>query len=65
MVLGSLRIAAPAARARAAGATILSEPKTTDYGDDYWADRTYEAGDPEGYRWYFMQRMRSKGEPRQ
>ena len=53
------------ARARAAGATILGEPKTTDYGDDYWADRSYEAADPEGHRWWFMQRLRNKGEPRQ
>jgi uncharacterized glyoxalase superfamily protein PhnB len=53
------------ARARAAGAAILSEPKTTDYGDDYWSDRSYEAADPEGHRWYFMQRLRNKGEPGQ
>jgi uncharacterized glyoxalase superfamily protein PhnB len=46
------------ARARAAGARIVREPKTTDYGEDYWADRGYEAVDPEGHHWYFMQRMR-------
>ncbi len=46
------------ATARAAGARILSEPKTTDYGEDYWADRTYEAEDLEGHRWVFMQRVR-------
>jgi len=46
------------ARARAAGAKITSEPQTTDYGDEYWADRSYEAQDLEGHRWYFMQRMR-------
>jgi uncharacterized glyoxalase superfamily protein PhnB len=45
-------------RARAAGATITSEPKTTDYGEEYWADRTYEAEDLEGHRWWFAQRMR-------
>jgi uncharacterized glyoxalase superfamily protein PhnB len=45
-------------RARAAGATITSEPKTTDYGEGYWADRTYEAEDLEGHRWWFAQRMR-------
>jgi uncharacterized glyoxalase superfamily protein PhnB len=45
------------ARARAAGARITREPVTTDYGADYWADRSYEAQDPEGHRWYFMQRM--------
>jgi uncharacterized glyoxalase superfamily protein PhnB len=44
-------------RARAAGATIASEPKTTDYGEGYWADRSYEAIDPEGHHWWFMQRI--------
>ena len=47
-------------RARAAGAVINSEPKTTDYGDDYWSDRGYEAVDPEGHHWWFMQRVRDK-----
>jgi uncharacterized glyoxalase superfamily protein PhnB len=46
------------ARARAAGATIAIEPATTDYGPEYWADRGYEAVDPEGHRWWFIQRMR-------
>ncbi len=46
------------AHARAAGARILSEPTTTDYGAEYWADRNYEAEDLEGHRWWFMQRMR-------
>jgi uncharacterized glyoxalase superfamily protein PhnB len=46
------------ARARAAGATIFYEPETTDYGDDYWADRSYGAIDPEGHHWWFMQRVR-------
>ena len=45
------------ARARAAGATVASEPKTTDYGEGYWADRTYEAVDIEGHHWWFMQRV--------
>ncbi len=49
------------ARARAAGARIVREPTTSDYGEDYWADRTYEAVDPEGHHWYFMQRMRTGG----
>ena len=47
------------ARARAAGARIVYEPKTTDYGGDYWADRSYAALDPEGHVWWFMQRMRT------
>ncbi len=45
-------------RARAAGAKIVSEPQTTDYGEEYWADRGYEAEDHEGHRWWFYQRLR-------
>jgi len=45
------------ARARAAGARIVSEPSKRDYDD--WEDRTYETLDPEGHRWWFAQRMRS------
>ena len=44
--------------ARAAGAVIVTEPSTQDYGEDYWADRTYQARDPEGHHWWFMQRLR-------
>ena len=46
------------ARAVAAGAKIVREPQTDDYGDDYWSDRTYGAFDLEGHLWWFMQRMR-------
>lgn len=45
------------AHARATGARITREPTTSDYGEEYWTDRSYEAEDPEGHRWYFMQRM--------
>ena len=45
-------------RARKAGAKISMEPTTTDYGEDYWADRTYQAIDPEGVAWWFLQRVR-------
>ena len=48
---------AHAAHARGAGAAIASEPTTTDYGDDYWTDRSYEAVDLEGHHWYFVQRL--------
>jgi uncharacterized glyoxalase superfamily protein PhnB len=48
-------------RARAEGAEIAIEPETHDYGEDYWADRTYLAVDPEGHRWWFMQRLRGPG----
>jgi uncharacterized glyoxalase superfamily protein PhnB len=47
------------ARARAAGAEIFYEPATTDYGEGYWADRSYGAVDPEGHMWWFMQRVRT------
>jgi uncharacterized glyoxalase superfamily protein PhnB len=46
------------AEARAAGATIVQEPATHDYGEDYWSDRGYEAQDPEGHYWWFLQRVR-------
>jgi uncharacterized glyoxalase superfamily protein PhnB len=45
-------------QARRAGAVIAAEPSTQDYGEDYWADRSYEAIDPEGHHWWFMQRLR-------
>lgn len=45
-------------RARAAGARIVDEPSVHDYGDDYWADRSYGAADPEGHLWWFTQRVR-------
>jgi len=41
------------------GAKIHREPRTDDYGDDYWSDRTYGATDPEGHLWWFMQRLES------
>ena len=49
--------------ARAAGASIADEPTTNDYGEDYWADRSYRAIDPEGHHWWFMQRMRTGVKP--
>jgi uncharacterized glyoxalase superfamily protein PhnB len=45
-------------RARDAGAAIVQEPTTTDYGEDYWMDRGYEARDPDGHHWWFYQRLR-------
>ena len=45
-------------RARKAGAKILDEVKTHDYGDDYWLDRGYECEDLEGHRWWFFERLR-------
>lgn len=45
-------------RAREAGAKIVSEPTTTDYGKEYWSDRGYEAEDLDGHHWWFNQRLR-------
>jgi uncharacterized glyoxalase superfamily protein PhnB len=44
--------------ARASGAKILAEPEVHDYGDGYWADKTYEVEDLEGHRWWFTERVR-------
>jgi uncharacterized glyoxalase superfamily protein PhnB len=52
-------VEAHCARARAAGAKVVTEPKTTDYGEEYWEDRGYEVEDLEGHHWYFSQRLRS------
>lgn len=49
------------ARARAAGARIIEEPATHDYGADYWTDRSYGALDLEGHLWWAVQRIRSPG----
>lgn len=46
-------------RAREAGAVIVSEPETHDYGEDYWTDRGYECRDIGGHHWWFYQRLRS------
>jgi uncharacterized glyoxalase superfamily protein PhnB len=48
------------ARARAAGAKIDSEPTLHDYGEDYWADRSYAARDLEQHQWWFTQRVRDQ-----
>lgn len=52
-------VEAHCARARAAGAKITKEPTTTDYGDEYWTDRSYGCEDPGGHNWWFSQRLRS------
>jgi len=46
------------ARARAAGAPIVSAPAIHDYGADYWADKSYGALDPEGHMWWISERIR-------
>jgi uncharacterized glyoxalase superfamily protein PhnB len=45
-------------QARAAGAKIVRELETHDYGKEYWADRSYECEDPGGHHWWFSQRVR-------
>ena len=46
------------AQARAAGATILQEPETKNYGDDWGTNRGYGAADLEGHHWWFTQRVK-------
>jgi len=50
------------AHAIAAGAKVHRELSTSDYGDDYWVDRSYGALDLEGHLWWFMQRLRGAAE---
>jgi len=50
-------VEAHCARARSAGAKIVTEPQTSDYGEEWWTDRGYEAEDPEGHHWWFAQRL--------
>ena len=47
------------ARARAKGARIVVEPKVSDYGEDYWSDKSYECVDVGGHHWWFAERLRS------
>jgi len=56
-------VEAHCAQARAAGATIAEELKTTEYGADYWSDRSYGAVDCGGHHWWFTQRLVT-GDPR-
>jgi uncharacterized glyoxalase superfamily protein PhnB len=46
------------ARAVAAGAKITAPVEMHDYGEEYWADRSYGATDLEGHGWWFSQRVR-------
>ena len=54
-------VEAHCARAKAAGAQVVEPPTTSDYGEEYWSDRTYRAVDLEGHHWWFGQRMRGPG----
>jgi uncharacterized glyoxalase superfamily protein PhnB len=46
------------ARARAAGAKVTYEPAVSDYGEDYWTDKSYGCLDVEGHLWWFSERIR-------
>lgn len=50
-------------KARAAGAKIIREPATSDYGEEHDANRTYEAEDLEGHHWFFMNVARDARSP--
>ena len=50
--------AAHCERARAAGATVVYEPKIEDYGPEYWADKSYGVLDLGGHLWWFVERVR-------
>ena len=52
-------VEAHCAKARAAGSRIVVEPKSTDYGEDHWSDRSYECEDLGGHHWWFSQRLRN------
>jgi uncharacterized glyoxalase superfamily protein PhnB len=45
------------AHAIAHGAKIFQELQVSDYGPEYWTDRSYGAIDPEGHHWWFSQRI--------
>lgn len=45
-------------RARKAGAVITEEPKVSDYGEDYWSDRSYGCIDVGGHHWWIAERLR-------
>ena len=51
-------IDAHCARDRTGGAKVVDEIALHDYGEGYWADRSYGALDPEGHLWWFSQRVR-------
>jgi uncharacterized glyoxalase superfamily protein PhnB len=56
-------VAAHLQRARAAGAKITQELDVHDYGDEYWADKSYGCEDLGGHQWWFTERVRTAGKP--
>ena len=51
-------VEAHSTHAKAHGAVIVKEPETSDYGDDWFTDRSYGCTDPEGHFWWFSQRLK-------
>ncbi|MDX2093377.1 MAG: VOC family protein [Kofleriaceae bacterium] len=45
-------------RARKAGGVVTYEPTVSDYGEDYWVDKSCQIADPEGHLWWFCERVR-------
>jgi uncharacterized glyoxalase superfamily protein PhnB len=54
-------VEAHSARARAAGAVIATELAVSDYGPEYWVDRSYSCRDLGGHHWWFCQRLETGG----
>ncbi|HET8932822.1 MAG TPA: VOC family protein [Polyangiales bacterium] len=50
-------VEAHCARSKSHGVELFQELKISDYGEEYWKDRSYGAVDCEGHRWWFMQRL--------
>ena len=46
-------------RALAAGAKIVRQVETHDYGEEYWTDRGYSCTDVGEHEWYFAERVRT------
>ncbi|MEO6952786.1 MAG: VOC family protein [Polyangia bacterium] len=42
----------------AGGAKVIDPISLHDYGEAYWADRSYGCSDYEGHHWWFTQRIR-------
>lgn len=47
------------ARAKEHGAQIFRELAVSDYGDEFWSDRSYGAVDPSGHHFWFSQRLKT------
>jgi hypothetical protein len=50
-------VEAHCAQSKSFGVELFQELKVSDYGPEYWKDRSYGAVDCEGHRWWFTQRL--------